>query len=104
MENSTNPQIKVFVESAKAMKAERYFSQDSKENQRDFLYALQEVVGEVAYHLDRLGILEKPAMDAYLEKTNVKVPGFPASAELVLITAIEERIQELWAQERSADS
>lgn len=101
MSEEPNNQVKAFVEAAKAMKRERYARQDTVEGQRDFLYALQDVARELAYHLDAQGILSTPAMEAYKAATPTNMPPFPASSELILTVELEERIQALWAVDRA---
>lgn len=100
MENIESRQIQAFKDAAQAMKNERYVRQTDVEGQREFLYALQDVARELSYHLNELRILDQSAMEAYVETTPTDMPGFQASAELILTVEIESRIQALWKESR----
>lgn len=100
MDEAGNRQIQVFRDAAQAMKNERYAQQTSVEGQRDFLYALQDVARELAYHLNTHKILDQPAMASYAATSATEMPPFEASAELILTVELEASIQKLWQQEK----
>lgn len=91
-----HPQIKAFTDAAATMKAERYWSYNTVEERKDFLYALGDVLREVCYHLDTLQVLPAAAMQAYRDAAEIKLPAaIPTSAELILTTALQSYIDGL---------
>ena len=92
-----HPQIQAFQEAASVMKNERYWSYDENgTDERAFLGALGEVLTEVAFQLDRHKILDKAGLEAYRKVAPVSMPSFvETSAEVVLLGALQRRIEEL---------
>lgn len=92
-----HPQIQAFQEAAAAMKDERYWDYDENgTDEREFLRAFGEVLTEVAFQLDRHKILDPAGLEAYRKVAPVSMPSFAeTSAEVVLLGALQRRIEEL---------
>lgn len=91
-----NPQVQAFEKAAEAMKAERYWGHENKEDKLDFLRAFSDVLTEVAYQLDRHKILDPSGLGAYRKAAPVSMPSFAeTSAEVILLGALQNRMEEL---------
>lgn len=91
-----NPQVQAFEKAAEAMKAERYWGHENKEDQLDFLRAFSDVLTEVAYQLKQHEILDPAGLEAYRKVAPLSMPSFAdTSPEVVLIGALQHRIEEL---------
>lgn len=91
-----HPQIKAFTDAAASLKAERYWSYNTVAEEKEFLYALGDVLREVCYHLDANQVLPAAAMQAYRGAAEIKLPAaIPTSADLILTTALQSHIDGL---------
>ena len=96
---SEHPQTAAYRNAAATMKAERYWDhEDLPEGRTEFLKALGDVLTEVCYQLAKYQVLDPEAMEAYRAAAPASHPQMiPTSAELLLTTALERRINTLAA-------
>jgi hypothetical protein len=94
-----HPQIKAFNKAASMLRAERYWDFGSTEDHVDFLRALGEVLTEVCYHLDADDVLPPEILEAGQGIAAPAIRGLPlqTSAELLLMTYLDRRIEQLIA-------
>ena len=94
-----HPQIKAFNKAASMLRAERYWDFGSKEEHVGFLRALGEVLTEVCYHLDANDVLPLEILEAGQDIAAPAIRGLPLqpSAELLLMTYLDRRIEQLIA-------
>lgn len=94
-----HPQIKAFNKAASMLHAERYWGFGSKEDHVGFLRALGEVLKEVCYHLDANDVLPLEILEAGQGIAVSAIRGLPLqpSAELLLMTYLDRRIEQLIA-------
>lgn len=90
-----HPQIKVFRDAASMLRAERYWDYGSTYERVEFLRALAEVVTEVCYHLDVNGVLLDVGQGVVAP--DVRTLRVQSSAELLLMTCLDRRIEQLIA-------
>ncbi|MGP5342115.1 hypothetical protein ACTXML_15985 [Glutamicibacter arilaitensis] len=95
---TTNPQAQAFLEAAALMKGERYWTHDNVRQQIETLQALQDVVREVAYQLDKYKVLHPEPVRAFREAVPQPLgPSFQDNtAELLLLGSIENHVQSLY--------
>lgn len=92
-----NKQAEVFSQAAAKMKAERYWENEDPAQEVEFLHALMDVLKEVAYQFDRREILDSAALEAYRKVAPSQMPAiFPTSTELVLVDALQQRIETVY--------
>jgi hypothetical protein len=95
-----HPQISAFIEAALSLRAERYWNYGSRDERVEFLRALGEVLIEVCYHLDANDVLPPnitQACHVLAAPAIRRVPVRP-SAELLLLTYLDRRIEQLIAE------
>lgn len=95
-----HPQVRAFTEAALSLRAERYWDYGSRDERVEFLRALGEVLTEVCYHLDVNDVLPpsitqacQDVMSAAVRRLHVR-----PSAELLLLTYLNRRIEQLIAE------
>lgn len=95
-----HPQIRAFTEAALSLQAERYWDYGSRDEHVEFLRALGEVLTEVCYHLDVNGVLPPSITQACQDVMSAAVRKLPVrpSAELLLLTYLDRRIEQLIAE------
>lgn len=97
MENS---QIRVFREAAAALKEERYWYHESVEVEVEFLRAVGGILTEICFHLDANDVLPLAGLKAFQDAAGWSVvrTAVKLSAELMLMTALDCKIEELIAR------
>lgn len=95
-----HPQIKAFNEAASILRAERYWDFGSKEERIGFLRALGHVLTEVSYHLDANDVLPLALLEVCQDMAVPAIRNLPLppSAELVLMSCLDRRIERLIAE------
>lgn len=94
-----HPQIKAFNEAASMLRAERYWDLGSKEEHVEFLRALGKVLTEICYHLDANDVVPLEILEAGQNTAAPAIRRVPLqpSAELLLMTYLDRRIEQLIA-------
>ncbi|MGO1230548.1 hypothetical protein [Glutamicibacter arilaitensis] len=94
-----NKQAEVFSQAAAEMKTERYWTHEDPAQELEFLQSLMDVLKEVAYQFDRREILDPAALEVYRKIAPSQMPAmFPTSTELVLVDALQQRIEAVYRQ------
>ncbi len=93
------------MRAASSMRENRYWARNPRE-QLAFLGALRDVMTEVCFHVDRNHVLDPIGLAAFAAAAGTQkvVPWLGASAETVLLPALEEVIQRCLAAVESTDN
>ncbi|MET4144856.1 hypothetical protein [Arthrobacter sp. UYCo732] len=94
-----HPQIKAFHEAASMLRSERYWDHGATVDRVEFLQALGEVLTEVCYHLDANEVLPRELLEVGQGLAGPATRRLPVrpSAELLLMTCLDRRIEQLIA-------
>ncbi|MCP9000299.1 hypothetical protein NFC73_11250 [Pseudarthrobacter sp. RMG13] len=94
-----HPQIRAFTEAALSLRAERYWDYGSRDERVEFLRALGELLTEVWYHLDVNDVLPPNVVEVCHDVAAPAIRILPVgpSAELLLLTYLDRRIEQLIA-------
>ncbi|MDQ0276465.1 hypothetical protein QO003_000768 [Arthrobacter silviterrae] len=87
-----HPQVEAFRQAAELMRAERYWHRND-DDEIEFLRALAGVVSEVAYHLDAYQAMDPDGLAAYVCAARLRPWAGTVSAELLLVTAVDNVIE-----------
>lgn len=94
-----HPQIKAFHDAALMLRAERYWDYASRVERVEFLRALGDVLTEVCYQLDANDVLPLALLEVCQDMSvpAIRNVPLPPSAELVLMSYLDRRIEQLIA-------